>query len=88
MERVVLDMQFMKIESLLATFDEHLWSSVVVMPSPRVSICLITYNHEEYLETTLNSIFEQHTDFDFEVVIGDDYSTDCTPNIKIGRAHV
>ena len=81
MERVVLDMQFMKIESLLATFDEHLWGSVVVMPPPRVSICLITYNHEEYLETTLNSIFEQHTDFDFEVVIGDDYSTDCTPNI-------
>lgn len=45
---------------------------------PLVSICLITYNHERYLRDALEGILVQNTSFDFEVVIGEDHSTDAT----------
>jgi len=48
---------------------------------PKVSVALITYNQERYIKESLNSIFTQKTDFDFEVVIGDDCSTDYTLQI-------
>jgi glycosyltransferase involved in cell wall biosynthesis len=43
---------------------------------PKVSVCVITYNHEKYLEKCLQSIVDQKVDFDFEIIIGDDCSTD------------
>lgn len=43
-----------------------------------ISICVITYNHEAYIEQTLNSILEQKTSYSFQVVIGEDCSTDNT----------
>ncbi|MBN1187867.1 MAG: glycosyltransferase [Bacteroidales bacterium] len=46
-----------------------------------VSICTITYNHEKYIAQALSSFLHQKTNFDFEIVIGDDCSTDCTVNI-------
>ena len=46
-----------------------------------LSIRLMTFNHEEYIEEALQSIDNQRTKFDFELVIGDDFSTDKTLNI-------
>jgi len=46
-----------------------------------LSVHLITYNNEQYIEDTLQSILKQEVDFDYEIVIGDDCSTDET--IKI-----
>lgn len=46
-----------------------------------LSICLITYNHEKYILDALKGIASQITDFEFEVVIGDDCSTDGTKKI-------
>jgi glycosyltransferase involved in cell wall biosynthesis len=43
-----------------------------------LSVRLMTYNHELYIEEALDSIFSQQTNFKFEVVIGDDFSTDNT----------
>ena len=43
-----------------------------------LSVRLMTYNHEYYIEEALRGIDAQKTDFDFEVVIGDDFSTDNT----------
>lgn len=43
----------------------------------RVSICIATYNGENFLEDTINSIKNQ-TYTDFEVIIVDDHSTDNT----------
>src|SRR5690554_1097917 len=43
---------------------------------PVVSVRLMTYNHENYIEQALRGIDMQITDFEFEVVIGDDFSTD------------
>jgi glycosyltransferase involved in cell wall biosynthesis len=46
-----------------------------------LSVGLITYNHENYIRQALDSILMQKTDFDFEIIIGDDCSTDSTPDI-------
>lgn len=48
------------------------------MPGPRVSVCIVTYNHEKYIENALLSALTQRTKFDFEVIVGDDGSTDGT----------
>lgn len=48
---------------------------------PLVSVCLITYNQEKYIAQTLTSILSQKTNFAFELVIGDDASTDGTYTI-------
>jgi glycosyltransferase involved in cell wall biosynthesis len=45
---------------------------------PLVSVSIVTYNHEYFIESTLDSILDQVTNFSFEVVIGDDFSLDKT----------
>lgn len=47
----------------------------------KVSIVFITYNHEKYVERALRSVLEQETDFPFEVIVGEDCSTDSTRKI-------
>ncbi|RCU43296.1 glycosyltransferase [Corallincola holothuriorum] len=44
----------------------------------KVSICVITYNHEPYIRECLESLVSQKTDFNFEIIIRDDKSTDGT----------
>lgn len=46
-----------------------------------VSINCITYNHEEYIEDAIESFLMQKTDFDFEIIIGEDCSLDGTRKI-------
>lgn len=48
---------------------------------PIVSVSIVTYNHEKYITESLNSVLNQKTDFSFEIVIGEDCSTDNTKNI-------
>lgn len=48
---------------------------------PLVSISCITYNHEKYIADALESFLMQKTDFNFEILIHDDASTDNTPEI-------
>jgi len=43
-----------------------------------VSICMITYNHESYIKQAIEGVLMQKTNFDFELVIGEDSSTDST----------
>lgn len=46
-----------------------------------VSICCLTYNHEAYVRQTLEGFVNQRTNFQFEVLIHDDASTDGTARI-------
>lgn len=43
-----------------------------------VSICCITYNQEKYIAEALDGFLMQETDFNFEIIIGDDCSKDAT----------
>ena len=51
------------------------------MNEVKLSVIFITYNHEKYAEKALRSVCEQETDFQFEVVVGEDCSTDSTREI-------
>jgi len=46
-----------------------------------VSVIVITYNQEQTLSKTLDSILEQRTNFNFQIVISDDCSRDNTQSI-------
>lgn len=48
-----------------------------------VSIVIPAYNEEKYLAKTLQSLVEQKTDYDFEVVLVDNNSTDQTVKIAL-----
>jgi glycosyltransferase involved in cell wall biosynthesis len=47
-------------------------------PVPRVSVLMLTYNHADFIEESLRSVFAQQCAFPFEIVLGDDASTDGT----------
>jgi glycosyltransferase involved in cell wall biosynthesis len=53
---------------------------------PKVSVCVITYNQEHYIGECLQSLVEQRTNFDFEIIVGDDFSTDGTRAIILDFA--
>lgn len=48
---------------------------------PLVSVCMCTYNHENYLSEAIESILLQKTGFLIELLIGEDCSTDNTRKI-------
>jgi glycosyltransferase involved in cell wall biosynthesis len=49
--------------------------------TPLLSICLITYNHGQYIKKAIENILIQKVDFKFEIIIADDYSMDNTRDI-------
>ncbi len=86
-----LDSEFTAYRSALLT---EIPSQMSITMRPRVSVLLITYNHEKYIRQALDSVIMQKTDFDFEIIIADDHSDDATlaivkeyqannPNIRI-----
>lgn len=48
---------------------------------PVVSVHMITYNHEPYIRQAIEGVMMQKTDFELELVIGEDASTDRTREI-------
>ena len=48
---------------------------------PKISVAVITYNQQDTISQTLDSILMQKGDFDLELVIGEDCSTDNTLSI-------
>lgn len=44
----------------------------------KLNVILITYNQEDYIRQTIESILMQKTDFDFNIVVADDSSSDST----------
>lgn len=54
--------------------------------SLKLSVCTITYNHERFLAQALDSALAQDTDFEFEIVVGEDCSKDRTREILASYA--
>lgn len=61
-------------------FEEYNYDHFV-RNSPIVSVFCITYNHALYIRDCLDGFVKQETDFEYEVVIFDDASTDGTSDI-------
>jgi glycosyltransferase involved in cell wall biosynthesis len=55
----------------------------------KLSVCLITYNHEQFIAQALERALAQETEFEYEIVVSDDCSTDRTREIieEFHRAH-
>ena len=49
--------------------------------NPKVSVNIITYNHEKFIAQTVESVLMQETDFPIELIIGEDCSADGTRQI-------
>lgn len=49
----------------------------------KLSVSMITYNHERYIRQALDGVLEQEVDFDYEIVVGEDCSTDSTRAILL-----
>lgn len=46
-----------------------------------VSVAVVTYGHSKYIRQALDSILMQKTEFDYEIIVGDDCSQDDTTKI-------
>ena len=45
---------------------------------PRVSVLVTAFNHERFIEQAIDSVLAQETDFEYEILVGDDCSVDRT----------
>lgn len=54
-----------------------------IVTNPTISICILCYNHQDYIEKCLDSALNQKTDFAYEIVLGDDCSTDRSVDICV-----
>lgn len=51
------------------------------MHPPLISVVTVTYNQKEFIAQSIDSVLMQQTDFEWELIIGDDGSTDGTSEI-------
>ena len=47
----------------------------------KVSVIMLTYNHENFISKAINSVLEQYGDFNLKLIICDDCSTDNTQQV-------
>lgn len=47
----------------------------------KLSVLVLTYNHERFIAQAIASVLAQRVDFDYEIVVGEDCSTDGTRDI-------
>ncbi|MFC1793548.1 glycosyltransferase [Planctomycetota bacterium] len=72
--------EIMDIES---TTCREICDKAVLDKDPLVSAAMITYNHAPYIADAIEGILQQETNFPFELVIGEDCSTDGTREIVL-----
>ncbi len=77
-----------KITSLIAECDEVIEPPNQVPAIVKVSVLVLvqTYNHEDTIAQCLDGILMQSTDFEFEILLGEDESDDQTRDICIAYA--
>jgi glycosyltransferase involved in cell wall biosynthesis len=52
----------------------------------KLSVVMVTYNHERFIAQALSSVLAQRTDFEFEIIVAEDCSTDGTRAIVMDFA--
>ena len=57
---------------------EIVFVKIIRMKHLKLSVAMITYNHELFIGPAIESALAQKVNFDYEVVIGEDCSTDGT----------
>jgi len=57
-----------------------------VTSQPRVSVCVQAYNHKQFIHACLDGIINQKVSFDYEILLGEDDSSDGTREICIEYA--
>ncbi len=55
-----------------------------LVKNPRVSVVMTTYNHAEFLAEAIEGVLAQVCGFEFELIIGEDASTDGTLDVALG----
>jgi glycosyltransferase involved in cell wall biosynthesis len=50
---------------------------------PLLSVCLITYNHVNFIEQAVEGVLMQRVNFPWELIVADDFSTDGTRDILL-----
>ena len=53
------------------------------MDNLKVSIFMLAYNHEDFIESAIESVLMQKVNFNYCLIIGEDFSTDSTRDICI-----
>lgn len=48
---------------------------------PKVSVCMITYNHEKFIREAIEGVLMQECDFEVELILANDCSTDTTNEV-------
>lgn len=81
-----MDIQKIYLERFLLEKEYMGNDKVVNTISPMVSVCVITYQHVNFIRDCIEGILMQKTDFPFEVIIGEDESIDGTREICIEYA--
>lgn len=54
-----------------------------LVPDPVVTVLITTYNQEDYLAAAIEGAVKQQTNFPFEIIIGEDCSTDRTRELAL-----
>jgi glycosyltransferase involved in cell wall biosynthesis len=49
--------------------------------SVKLSVAMVTYNHEIFIRQAIESVLAQRVNFEFQVVVGEDCSTDATRSV-------
>lgn len=58
------------------------------MGKPLVSVILLCYNQEDFVAQAIESVLAQECDFDYEIILADDASSDDTPRICRQYQHI
>lgn len=48
---------------------------------PILSVCIVAYMHEEYIAKAIESVINQETQYEYEIIVGDDASKDKTQDV-------
>ncbi len=56
------------------------------IPNPKVSVRITTYQHANFIRESIDSVLMQKTDFPFEIILGDDESSDGTLEVCVEYA--